>query len=65
MAARERVGQQVDQAPVEDVRDDEADEDDADADEQTLPQLLEVLDERGFLTPCPRRRGRRSMRMGR
>src|SRR5262249_17595267 len=41
--------QGVDQAPVEDERDDEAEEQRADAREQPLAQLLEVLDERRLL----------------
>jgi len=35
--------------PVEDVRDDEAENERAEADEDPLAQLFEVLDERDFL----------------
>src|SRR4029077_5385680 len=47
---RQRRGEEPDQVAVKDVRDDEPDEDRADADEEPLPQLLEMLDERRLLT---------------
>ena len=49
VALRQLQLEPVDQVPVEDVRDDEADEQRAEADEQPLPQLLEMLDERRLL----------------
>ena len=52
-----RAVSSVDQASVEDEADDRADDERADADEQPLAQLLEVLDERGLLAVL-RRRGR-------
>ena len=48
---------------MEDVGDDEADDERAEADEEPLPQLLEVLDERRLLA-VPRRRGRRTACIG-
>ena len=43
---RQLVREQPDQAAVEDVGDDEADDQRAEADEEPLAQLFEVLDER-------------------
>ena len=49
MLLRQRLLEPVDQVAVEDERDDRRDDDCAEADEEPLPELFEMLDERRLL----------------